>query len=238
MKSAESPQHVAIIMDGNGRWAQARGMPRIEGHRRGAAAVRQAIEGAMQAGCKYLTLYCFSTENWKRPKIELDFLMQLLQHYLTSELAELKAQSIRLNTIGRLNELTPKIQQQIRNAREQTVDCDKLVLTLAINYGGRQEIADAVKKIGSEVAAGKLSPDNIDEQTIHDFLYTADLPDPDLLIRTSGELRLSNFLLWQLSYAEIVILDSTWPEFTKEHFLAAVEQFSNRQRRFGGLAPK
>lgn len=225
-------------MDGNGRWAQARGLPRIEGHRRGAGAVRQAIEGAIQSGCKYLTLYCFSTENWKRPKVELDFLMQLLQHYLTSELAELKSQSIRLNTIGRLDELTPKIQQQLAVAQEQTADCDRLVLTLAINYGGRQEITDAVKRIGNEVAAGNLKPAEIDEQTIQQHLYTSDLPDPDLLIRTSGELRLSNFLLWQLSYAEIVILESTWPEFTKEHFLSAVEQFGNRQRRFGGLTPK
>ncbi len=238
MDIPNSPQHVAIIMDGNGRWAQARGLPRIEGHRRGANSVREAIEGAIRTGCKYLTLYCFSTENWKRPKLELDFLMQLLQQYLASEREDLVRQSIRLRTIGRIEELAPSIQKQLRLAEEITANCDRLTLTLAINYGSRQEIADAIRNIASDVEQHKLTADQIDEDTLRRYLYTSDLPDPDLLIRTSGEFRISNFLLWQLSYAEIVILDCAWPEFTKEHFLMAIEQYGQRERRFGGLTSK
>ncbi len=230
------PQHVAIIMDGNGRWAQGQGLPRVEGHRRGADSVRQAIEGAIESGCRYLTLYCFSTENWKRPKPELDFLMRLLQSYLTNELKDLVRQSIRLNAIGRLDQLSPTIQKQLQKTIAATADCDRLTLTLAINYGGRQELTDAVRKIAAQIARGELAAEAIDEQVIQANLYTADLPDPDLLIRTSGEFRISNFLLWQLSYAEICILDCAWPEFKKADFLAALATFGQRDRRYGGIS--
>jgi undecaprenyl diphosphate synthase len=235
MPTKSQPQHVAIIMDGNGRWAQAQGLPRIEGHRRGANAVRQAIEGALTCGCKYLTLYCFSTENWKRPKLELDFLMQLLQTYLRSEREELVKQSIKLKCIGRLEELTPSIQKQLNETMKATAAGEKLVLTLAINYGGRQELTDAVRRIGVAVKSNEIEPASITEQTICDNLYTANMPDPDLLVRTSGEFRISNFLLWQLSYAEFVILDCAWPEFTKDHFVEAVNRYDQRERRYGGL---
>ncbi len=236
MSSSSIPNHVAIIMDGNGRWAERQGLPRVEGHRRGADAVRAAIEGAIESGVKYLTLYCFSTENWKRPKVELDFLMRLLQTYLQNESKELVKQSIRLNTIGRLNELSPQIQKQLQHAMATTVGGERLVLTLAINYGARQELVDAFRSMAAKVAAGELASDQIDEATISDHLYTRDIPDPDLLIRTSGEFRLSNYLLWQLSYAEFCILDTHWPEFTKTDFIAAVQEYGGRHRRFGGLS--
>ncbi len=236
MSIPNAPQHVAIIMDGNGRWAQSRGLPRIEGHRRGANSVRQAIEGAIESGCKYLTLYCFSTENWKRPKLELDFLMSLLHQYLVSEREELVKQSIRLNTIGRIHELTPAIQKQLSAAEKATEGGDVLTLTLAINYGSRQEIADAMRTLAKDLKSERITIDDINDETLRRYLYTSSLPDPDLLIRTSGEFRISNFLLWQLSYSEIVILDCAWPEFSKEHFISAVQQYAQRERRFGGLA--
>ena len=233
--AAQSPAHVAIIMDGNGRWAQSRNLPRVEGHRRGANAVRQAIEGAIENGVRYLTLYCFSTENWKRPKLELDFLMRLLQNYLQSEADGLVEQSIRLNTIGRIDQMPDSIQKQLAIATKATELGETLTLTLAINYGGRQELTDAFRKMALDVRADTLNAEQINEETVGQYLYTSDLPDPDLLIRTSGEFRLSNFLLWQLSYAEFHIIAKTWPEFTKEDFAKAIQDYGMRHRRYGGL---
>ena len=235
--SSQTPlQHVAIIMDGNGRWAQRRGLPRVEGHRRGADAVREAIRFAMESQIPYLTLFCFSTENWKRPAAELDFLMTLLQQYLQSEQQELIERGIRLNVIGRRDELAEDMRLQIAEVEVATAAGSQLTLTLAINYGSRQEIVDAVRSICESVTAGIIVPSAIDEALIGKHLYTAELPDPDLLIRTSGECRISNFLLWQLSYAELVILECHWPEFSADHFSQAVELYRGRERRYGGIA--
>lgn len=232
---ADSPKHVAIIMDGNGRWAESRGWPRIEGHRRGAESVRRSLAAANAAGVQYLTLYCFSHENWKRPPSELSFLMGLLKQYLRSETSRLQAEGVRLRVIGRLGQLEEEIQELIAESVAATAGNDKLTLTLAINYGSRQEITDAAQAIARRIEAGDLTAEQIDEHVFAQHLYTADMPDPDLLLRTSGEMRLSNFLLWQLSYAELVILDVAWPDFREEDFAAAVKQFAGRRRRFGGL---
>ena len=237
MTSPAALRHVAIIMDGNGRWAQRQGLPRVEGHRRGADAVREAIRAAMELRIPYLTLFCFSTENWKRPANELDFLMTLLQQYLQSEQQELIERGIRLNVIGRRGELSEDVRARIAEAEAATAGGANLTLTLAINYGARQEMVDAVRAICESVSGGFVAASEIDEDLIGRHLYTAELPDPDLLIRTSGECRISNFLLWQLSYAELVILDCHWPEFTGEHFRQAVEVYRGRERRYGGIAP-
>jgi undecaprenyl diphosphate synthase len=229
------PTHIAIIMDGNGRWAQARGMPRIEGHRQGAKSVRKACESCVEFGVKHLTLYCLSSENWKRPKEELDFLMGLLKQFLSQELSTLLEKKIRLTVIGRREGLPDDVQQEMDHVIEQSKGLQGLHLCLAINYGSRQEITDAVRKMAREVRDGILEPDAITEETISQHLYTADTPDPDLLIRTSGELRISNYLLWQISYSELWITDRAWPEFGREDMLQAIAEYSKRHRRFGGL---
>jgi undecaprenyl diphosphate synthase len=229
------PKHVAIIMDGNGRWAQSRGLPRIEGHRQGAQSVRRACEVCVELGVQVLTLYCFSNENWKRPKEELDFLMGLLKQFLIQESKTLVEKNIRLSVIGRRDGLPEDVLEEMDRAIAKSAGMTGLHLCLAINYGSRQEITDAVRTIAQKVQEGLCTPDQIDESMISKHLYTANLPDPDLLIRTSGELRLSNYLLWQISYSELWITKRAWPEFSRNDFLAAMEDYSKRHRRFGGL---
>jgi undecaprenyl diphosphate synthase len=229
------PKHIAVIMDGNGRWAQSQGMPRIEGHRRGANSVRRISEACRELGVSYLTLYCFSNENWKRPKEELDFLMGLLKTYLIQERPTLQKNGIRLTIIGRREGISADVQAEMDKSIEISKDCDGLTLCLAINYGARQEIVDAAKRIARQVQEGTLSPESIDEETIQKSLYTADMPDPDLLIRTSGEMRISNYLLWQISYSEIWITTKAWPEFDKADLVQAIRDFNKRDRRFGGV---
>lgn len=229
------PKHVAIIMDGNGRWAQSRGLPRIEGHRQGAQSVRRACEVCVELGVQVLTLYCFSSENWKRPKEELDFLMGLLKQFLIQESKTLVEKNIRLSVIGRRDGLPEDVLEEMDRAMAKSAGMTGLHLCLAINYGSRQEITDAVRTIAQKVQEGLCTPDQIDESMISKHLYTANLPDPDLLIRTSGELRLSNYLLWQISYSELWITKRAWPEFSRNDFLAAMEDYSKRHRRFGGL---
>lgn len=222
-------------MDGNGRWARARGLPRIEGHRRGADSVRRALEACERWNVSYLTLYCFSNENWKRPAEELDFLMGLLTQYLIRERETLIAKGIRLLVVGRRAGLPQEVLDEIDRSVELTKDNQRLTLTLAINYGARQEIVDAVKQICVEVQSNRLRISDIDEFTIAKHLYTAQTPDPDLVIRTSGELRISNFLLWQISYSELWVTTKPWPEFGDEEFAQALRDYSQRQRRFGDI---
>jgi undecaprenyl diphosphate synthase len=229
------PRHVAVIMDGNGRWARQRGLPRIEGHRRGVQSVRATVEECCRLGLGQLTLYCLSIENWKRPQEELDFLMTLLGHYLIEERAEIMEQNIRFTTIGRRTGLPPAVLHEMDESIRQSANNTGMVLCLAINYGGRTEIVDAVRTLAERVRQGTLDPDAIDEDTIHDALYTADMPDPDLLIRTAGEMRVSNFLLWQISYAELWVTDQCWPDFDRGCLHAALRDFAGRERRFGGL---
>ena len=227
------PRHVAIIMDGNGRWARQRGLPRIAGHRAGAKSVREIVRVASKLGIEYLTLYAFSSENWSRPKVEVAALMRLLEFYLQKELAELDKDNVRLAAIGRLHELPAGARQQLDKAIAALRDNEGLTLVLALSYGGRAEIVDAVRGIAREIKTGQIDVADVDEKRISDHLYTAGIPDPDLLIRTSGELRLSNFLLWQISYAEIYVTETQWPDFRKAEFLKAMEDYSKRQRRFG-----
>ena len=229
------PKHIAIIMDGNGRWAQRRGMPRIEGHRQGAKSVRNACEACVEFGVQHLTLYCFSNENWKRPKEELAFLMGLLKQFLVDESKTLIDKNIRLSIIGRRDGLSEDVLKEMDIAIEKSKGMSGLHLCLAINYGSRQEITDAVRQIATLAKSGMLDPSSIDEVTISQYLYTAETPDPDLLIRTSGEFRLSNYLLWQISYSEIWITNRAWPEFGRNDMLEAIENYSQRHRRFGGL---
>ena len=227
------PRHIAIIMDGNGRWAQARGLPRFRGHQKGVERIREIIETANELGIGYLTLYAFSKENWIRPKDEVDFLMDLLSLYLDQELAKLKENQVRFNVIGKLDDLPREIQKKLQRNMEETRSFKKLVLTLALSYSGRVEITEACRKIAQAVQSGGLKAEDISESTIQESLYTHDLPDPDLLIRTSGELRVSNFLLWQISYAEIYVTEKFWPDFGREELLKAVEAYQKRERRFG-----
>jgi len=229
------PRHIAVIMDGNGRWANERGLPRYEGHRRGVLSVRSTVEECCKLGVEQLTLYCLSSENWKRPQAELDFLMALLHQYLLEERAEIMEQNIRFTTIGRREGLPPEVIAEIdENIRISSTNTG-LVLCLAINYGSRGEIVDAVQSIAKRVQAGQLPPDTIDEQTITDSLYTAGMPDPDLLIRTAGEMRVSNYLLWQISYAELWVTEKCWPEFDRTELHRALQDYGQRVRRFGGL---
>jgi undecaprenyl diphosphate synthase len=230
------PKHVAIIMDGNGRWAKSRGLPRIEGHRQGAKSVEEALTACGELGIPYLTLYCFSNENWKRPKDELDFLMGLLKTYLIQQTNRLIDHGVRLMVIGRRDGLSKDVLEVMEQAIERCKEGTKQTLILAINYGARQEIVDAVQEISREVVSGRLNPESITEQTISEHLYTRNIPDPDLLIRTSGELRISNFLLWQISYSEIWITPKAWPEFGKSDLYEAVAEYTQRDRRFGGLS--
>ena len=229
------PRHIAIIMDGNGRWAQARGLPRIEGHRRGVQSVRTVVEECCRLEIGQLTLYCLSIENWKRPRRELDFLMHLLERYVIDERREIMDENIRFTTIGRRDGLPPRVLAELDRTIEVSRSNTGLKLCLAVNYGGRTEIVDAVRRIAAQVHAGKLSPEAIDEACFSSQLYTAGARDPDLLIRTAGEMRISNFLLWQISYAELWVTDVYWPEFSKEHLHAALREFASRERRFGGL---
>ena len=230
---AVPPQHIAIIMDGNGRWAQAKGLTRTAGHKRGAEAVHRAVEGAVEEGIRYLTLFGFSSENWKRPAQEVRDLMGLLRFYLKSEIKKLSNEGIRLRIIGDRYRLEPDIVTLITEAEERTADNLRLDLTIALSYGSRAEIVLASQKIAEQVAAGNISPGDISEELISSHLYTRDIPDPDLLIRTSGEHRISNFLLWQLAYTEFVFIDKRWPDFNKEDFRIAISEFQSRERRFG-----
>ena len=227
------PLHVAIVMDGNGRWAKARGLPRTAGHRRGADAVRQAVRSAVELGVGYLTLFGFSSENWRRPAAEVHDLMGLLRHYLRGEVAELHGNRVRLRVIGERRRLAPDIIELIESAEALTRGNSALTLTVALSYGGRQDIVQAASLIAAEVAAGRLSASAIDEATFARYLWTADMPDPDLVIRTSGERRVSNFLLWQSAYAEFVFLDTLWPDFSKSDFEHAIREFHGRERRYG-----
>ena len=229
------PRHIAIIMDGNGRWAKERGWIRIKGHEQGAQSVQEGLDGCLEAGVEYLTLYAFSSENWKRPKLEVQGLMTLLEHYLGNKIEEMNKNNIRFNAIGRLNELSPTIQKRLQKAMEATAHNNKLTLTLALNYGARAEILDATKAIVKKVQQGIMVLEEITEETISENLYTAGMPDPDLFIRTSGEYRISNFLLWQLSYDELYVTPKLWPDFKKADLLAAIEAFKKRERRFGGI---
>lgn len=236
LKAESLPDHIAIIMDGNGRWAQRRGLPRIEGHRRGVASVRCATEECARLGIEQLTLYCLSSENWKRPQRELDLLMHLLEQYLIEERKTLTAENIRLSVIGRREGLPESVLREMNKTIELSQDHTGLRLCLAINYGGRGEMVDAVRAIAEAVSRGQLRADDIDEDTIAQHLYTDGMSDPDLLIRTAGEMRISNFLLWQISYAELWVTDHCWPEFRECDLHAAIREFASRDRRFGGLA--
>jgi len=227
------PKHVAIIMDGNGRWAAQKGKPRSAGHRRGAEAVREAIEGALDQGIQYLSLYAFSSENWNRPEDEVRDLMGLLKLYLNREVKTMHKQKVRLRVIGRRDRLSPDIQKMIERAETLTADNDRMTLVIALSYGSRDEILDAAQKLARAVASGEMAAEDITESVFESALTTNGLPDPDLIIRTSGEQRLSNFLLWQAAYSEFLFLDLLWPDFTKEAFADAVSDFSNRDRRFG-----
>jgi undecaprenyl diphosphate synthase len=229
------PRHIAVIMDGNGRWARERGLPRIEGHRRGSEAVRACTAGCIEAGVSHLTLYAFSKENWQRPADEVKALMNLLDRFLAERSAEIMERNIRLQAIGHLQDLPDKVRRRLDDAITRSQGNTALTLTLALSYGSRTEITDAVRAIASDVRAGSLEPDAIDEKSVSSRLYTASQPDPDLLIRTSGEMRLSNFLLWQLSYTEIVVTPKLWPDFTKEDLFAAIRDYAGRHRRFGGI---
>jgi undecaprenyl diphosphate synthase len=229
------PQHVAIIMDGNGRWAKARGLPRIEGHRRGANSVRKALESCERWRIPNLTLYCFSSENWKRPQEELDFLMGLLKDYLVHERKTLVEKNIRLKIIGRRDGLPADVLVEMDKSIEVSKNHSAMTLCLAINYGARQEMVDAVRKIADEVREQKITSEAIDEDYFASRLYTAGIPDPDLLIRTSGELRISNFLLWQISYSELWVTSKAWPDFDEKDFEAALADYTRRQRRFGDI---
>jgi undecaprenyl diphosphate synthase len=224
---------VAIIMDGNGRWAKARGLPRIAGHRRGAEAVRRTVEAAVELGISYLTLFGFSSENWKRPIGEVEDLMGLLRHYLRGEIAELHRNGVRLQIIGDHARLAPDIVTLIANAEALTAANDKLNLVIALSYGGRAEIACAARRIAEDVKAGRLSSDGIDETAFAGYLHTVGIPDPDLLIRTSGEQRISNFLLWQCAYSELIFTKTLWPDFGRDDLEQAIEDFGGRERRYG-----
>ena len=238
MKSSPAPtipRHIAIILDGNGRWANQRGLARIFGHQEGASAVRQSVEGCGELGVEFLTLYAFSQENWQRPKTETAALMLLLQKFLRDTTAELLAKNVRLQAIGRIHELPAACQRQLRQSIEQTARSTGLTLVLALSYGARTEMIDAIRSVVREVQEGRIEEAAINPELFSRHLYTRAYPDPDLLIRTSGEMRLSNFLLWQASYAELYFTKTLWPDFRKEDLLEAVRDYSNRQRRYGSL---
>ena len=228
------PRHVAIIMDGNGRWAQQRGLPRVAGHRAGAEAVRRALQAAADSGVEVLTIYAFSSENWRRSAEEISDLTALMRFYLERELKTLEKERVRLKLIGDYSAFGPELVERLERAVERTANNQRLTLVIALNYGSRAEIAAAARKLAAKFAAGELQPGEIDERAIAAELQTRDLPELDLLIRTSGELRLSNFLLWQAAYAELLFLDMLWPDFDEQAFADALERFAARQRRFGG----
>jgi undecaprenyl diphosphate synthase len=230
---AKIPRHIAIIMDGNGRWARERGWPRLKGHEQGSQTVRSIVDACLKSGVEYLTLYAFSSENWKRPALEVAGLMLLLERFLEEKVAEMKERGVRLATIGRTQDLPDAVRRRLERAIRETAHNSTITLTLALNYGGREEIVDVVRSIATDVKSGDLDPAEIGPNTIASHLYTVGMPDPDLLIRTSGEMRLSNFLLWQLSYTEIHVTQKLWPDFAPEDLFAAIEDYGTRERRFG-----
>jgi len=230
------PRNLAVIMDGNGRWAERQGLPRVEGHRCGVKAVRTITEECARIGFKQLTLYCLSSENWKRPQKEIDFLMHLLEQYMIEERTTIMDNNLRVRTLGRRSNIPKQVLRELDETVAMSAANDGMWLNLAINYGSRAELVDAVQAISSKVDAGEISASAIDEQTISDHLYTAGLDDPDLLIRTAGEMRISNFLLWQISYAEIWVTEKCWPEFDEATLHEAIRDFAARNRKFGGLA--
>jgi undecaprenyl diphosphate synthase len=226
---------VAIVMDGNGRWAARHGLPRLKGHERGAESVREAVRTCKKLGIRYLTLYAFSVENWSRPRDEISGLMSLLRRFLRHEERELHENRVRLRVIGRLEDLPDAVRKELDRVMAATAAYTEGTLVLALSYGGRTEIANACRAIARKARSGELDPETVDEQTVAHHLYAPDIPDPDLMIRTSGELRLSNFLLWQLSYAELYVTDVLWPDFREPQFVAAVEAYGRRERRFGNI---
>ncbi|MFA0758037.1 MAG: hypothetical protein KEFWMYNX_000045 [Candidatus Fervidibacter sp.] len=236
LDASRLPRHVAIIMDGNRRWARRRGLPVLQGHRAGARATRQVVEACVQLGIPVLTLYAFSTENWRRPSLEVQALLRLIESTLRRERAELHANGVRIRHIGITDGLPATLVEALRESEEITRDNCALVLNVAINYGGRNELTRAMRAVAQEVAQGRLSPDAIDEETIATHLDTAGFPDPDLLIRTGGEQRVSNFLLWQIAYTELYITPTLWPDFGRREFLLALLHYQHRERRFGGVA--
>ena len=235
MRNNSFPKHIAIIMDGNGRWAKKRGLPRVQGHRQGIKRVREIIRAANELGIKVLTFFAFSTENWKRPKKEINMLMSSLKHFLKKEIKDFNKENICFKKIGRDNPIPEDIQKTIRESEDSTKNNSGLIVNLAFNYGSHAEIIDAAKKITQSVINGEFDLDNLNEDSFSKFLYTTDLPNPDLLIRTSGEMRISNFLLWQLSYAELYFTKQNWPDFSKKDFIAAIKDFQERDRRFGRI---
>jgi undecaprenyl diphosphate synthase len=235
LKAEQLPRHVAIIMDGNGRWAQRRGLPRIAGHRRGIQSVRAMVEEGCRLGLEQLTLYCLSVENWKRPPRELRFLMRLLRHFLVVERSELMDQKVRLTMIGRRDGLPAEVLDQLDQTMAMTAENHGMVLCLAVNYGGRTEIADAARTLARAVREGRVDPEQINEQLFESYLYTSGMSDPDLLIRTAGEMRVSNFLLWQVSYTELWVSPTLWPDFREDDLLEACAAYAARVRKFGGL---
>ena len=232
---AALPAHVAIIMDGNGRWAKQRHLPRVEGHRNGVESVRAVVRAAGEVGIKYLTLYAFSVENWNRPKDEVDTLMKYLARFLKGEIGELNRNNVSLEVIGQIYRLPEFVQDQLRKTQEALAKNNGLTLILALSYGGRTEIVEAVRSIAAKVKQGRLEPAEINEKVFAEHLYTRHWPDPDLLIRTSGELRVSNFLLWQISYSELVVTPTLWPDFRRQQFFEALEEYTRRHRRFGSV---
>jgi len=235
-KSGEIPKHIAIIMDGNGRWAKKRGLPRVAGHKRGVDTVKEIVETCAEIGVKFLTLYTFSTENWKRPKDEVSTLMRLLLNSLRDRVNELNDNDIRLTTIGNTKSLPTAVRKQLDFDIERTKNNKKMVLNLALSYSGRWELLEAIKNIANSMVQGKIKSEDIDENIISSFLTTKDIPDPDLVIRTSGEFRVSNFLLWQIAYSEFVITETLWPDFSKFDLYDAIKIFQNRERRFGKVS--
>jgi undecaprenyl diphosphate synthase len=233
LRTEELPRHVAIIMDGNGRWAERRGLSRVEGHRAGKEAVSAVVRAAGELGIEVLTLYAFSIENWNRPQSEVTELMRLAERYLDEELPEVMANDIQVRAIGRLDRLPPRVRKQVEHAVEKTRDNGKLKLVFALSYGGRAEIVDAARRIAREAEQSRIEPDAVDEKVFASYLYDPELPDPDLLIRTGGESRVSNFLLWQIAYAEIYVSELMWPDFRAEHLVEALRDFQSRERRFG-----
>ena len=232
---AHRATHVAIIMDGNGRWAKQRHLPRVEGHRHGVESVRAVVRAAGEAGVKYLTLYAFSVENWNRPKDEVDTLMKYLARYLKNEIGELNRSNVRLEAIGQIYRLPEFVQKQLARTKAALARNQGLTLILALSYGGRTELVEATRAIADKVKQGAIDPAEITEEVVRDHLYTRNWPDPDLLIRTSGEMRVSNFLLWQISYSELVVTETLWPDFRKPQFYQALEEYTRRHRRFGGV---
>ncbi len=235
MEASKLPRHIAIIMDGNGRWAKERGLTRNRGHREGVNSVREITRECAKLGIKQLTLYAFSVENWKRPKTEVNFLMRMLARFLVRERKEIMDNDIRLAAIGRLHELPKGVQKELRKTIKMSKDNKGMTLCLALNYGGRTEIADAAARIAADVKSGGIKPADITEEMFDGYLYTSGMPEPDLLIRTSGEMRISNFLLWQMSYAEFYVTKVCWPDFRKRELMKAIRDYCKRRRRFGGI---